>query len=200
MAPLQALDCPHCGHIGLPNLVLLCTACRKNPHSAGGKRAQYPGTLFSIEIKYTGNHPERLPEYAKLFMGGAYKGNIPLIERQEKEKVVLQTGRTGLGFDYTAFYRLDLKNLVEGVYTIELEMQFKRYKGLLKEKKRVTFPYMALKKGHRLVIQHVFQDSREFSQTKKKSKPSTGSLPFVLPQPELRMGSGTMSLETPIFE
>ncbi len=194
ISPAWGLDCPACGAKDLPSLILICPNCSKSLHSVESVVKARSTASLIIEMIYTGERPEKLPDYGKLFINKKYKGNVPIIDRERREKVVIGSDRKGLGHDYTALYRVEKRDLDTGLYKVQVEMVFKRYNGFLKSHKRVDFPRVMLKSGEKTVIRHAFSGPGDFKiKGQKNPEKQESDAPF------LNYGTGTISLELPII-
>ncbi|HQG28514.1 MAG TPA: hypothetical protein PLY73_08135, partial [Candidatus Ozemobacteraceae bacterium] len=120
---VSALECGSCGAKGLSALTMFCPKCRQSLHTPQIQRSVRATAVLSIDLVYTGDRPDRLPEYGKLFINGVYKGNIPLIEREARQREIDLGYNRGLGHDYTAKYHADLRDLDVGVVRVEVEMK-----------------------------------------------------------------------------
>lgn len=193
-SPVWAIDCPQCGTRDIPSLVFACPKCSNSLHTVESiVKARSTATLV-IEMLFTGEHPERLPDYGKLFINKKYKGNIPLIDREARDKVQLESDRKGLGHDYTAIFRTEKRDMDTGLYKVQVEMVFTRARGLMKSHRRVDFPRVMLKSGEKTFIRHAFSGPGDFQKKGGKMGKSENDTPY------LNYGSGTVSLELPLLE
>lgn len=193
---LFALDCGACGAKDFPDLTMVCPKCNRDLHGTRSRLQARSTAILQIEILYVGNRPERLPDYAKLFINRKYRGNINILERENREGLQLEPGRNGLGVDYTALYRHELRNLDAGLFHVQIEMLFPRLSGYLHSLRRVDFPRISLKSGEKTVIRHVFKSPDTFS---KKGQKFDGKVKdeFGLP---LILSTGTVSIEIPLLK
>ncbi|HEY9070383.1 MAG TPA: hypothetical protein VIV61_08990 [Candidatus Ozemobacteraceae bacterium] len=202
-----ALDCGSCGAKGLSGLAMYCPFCKAALHTAEKQQKAGSKASLAIDILYTGDRPDRLPEYGKLYINGRYRGNIEQTER-EARRTSIDTGHsTGLGFDYTARYHTDLRDLAPGVFRVEVEMKFKRLFGLARSIRRVCFPHVGLRSGEKTLIQHTFSRGSRFQErTPASAPPLLPYLPGLPAMPsmsellDVKSGTGTLAIEMPFFE
>ena len=194
------LDCGACGQKNVPTLAMYCPKCHGLLCQPENRVKASKTAALVVDIYYTGDRPERLPEYGKLFVNGKYCGNIPQKEKEARESRMNQDGRHGLGADYTAKYSLELRNLSDGVIEVMVEMRFKRLYGLGRSHRRIFFPRVGLKPDQKTCISHHFESARNFH-LKPKESLASGTRPPVGENftPELKMGTGAIELETPLF-
>ncbi len=213
--PASGRDCAVCGLTELPELAMVCPKCQAALHATRSRQAARATAVLIIEIRYTGDQPERLPEYGKVFFNGAYRGNLPLVEREARSPVGT-AGHGGLGSEFTALYRGEWRNLDAGQIAVRVDMRFRRLFGVGRSYKEVTFPFVGLKSGEKTVLRYSFAHPREFGRSLRregKTEPGLASgtegLPLAGParpaRPAergavlLRTGSGTVGLEVPAF-
>ncbi len=193
-----ARDCPDCGAQGLPELSMFCPTCQAPLHSPRSQRAVRATAVLIVEIRYDGDQPDRLPPYGKLSINRAYRGNLPLVDK-EPRPAVSGAGRRGLGADYTAVYRGEWRNLDVGLVEVTVEMKFRRAYGWARSLKRLTFPHVSLKSGEKTFLQYSFSSAREFGQPPKKKDPAAPPPAPAGDAIRLQTGSGTVGLEVPVF-
>lgn len=199
IVPLLAVDCGSCGRKGLSALTMHCPDCRSLLNVPTNRVKARSSAILVVELFYTGEKPEKLPEYGKLYINRKYVGNIPQTEREARGQSLTTPGRTGLGFDYTAKYAIELRELHVGVVNVEVEMRFKRLFGVSRSHRRVLFRNVSLKADEKTRVTQYFDHAVTFSklQPELKNKPGeTRSDSYV---PEIKTGTGTLSLETPVF-
>lgn len=202
-----ALECGSCGAKGLSALTMFCPKCRQSLHTPQIQRSVRATAVLSIDLVYTGDRPDRLPEYGKLFINGVYKGNIPLIEREARQREIDLGYNRGLGHDYTAKYHADLRDLDVGVVRVEVEMKFKRLFGFARSFRRVCFPYVSLRSGEKTILTHSFSRGSSFQIKANASAPAPlqllpglPGLPSLNDLLKISPGTGTMGIEVPFFE
>lgn len=205
--PVAALECRACGAGGLSALAMYCPRCRAGLHTPQIQRAVRASAVLAIDISYTGDNPERLPEYGKIYINGVYKGNIPLLEREARRKDLDVSSHRGLGYDYTAKYHADLRELDVGVFRVEVEMKFKRFYGFVRSIRKVCFPYVALRSGEKTAITHTFKRGSSFQNRTIASStpflqifPGLPGIPALNELMKLTPGSGTLGIEMPFFD
>lgn len=212
LQPAVGRDCAVCGLTELPELAMVCPKCQAALHAPRSRLTARATAALIIEIRYTGNQPERLPEYGKVFFNGAYRGNLPLVEREARSPVVT-TGHGGLGSEFTALYRGEWRHLDAGQIAVRVDMRFRRLFGVGRSYKEVTFPYVALKSGEKTVLRYSFAHPREFGRPlRREGKTEAGLATGTEARPParparptergavmLRTGSGTVGLEVPAF-
>jgi len=193
-SPILALDCKNCGEKDIPTLLFACPKCGGQLHSVESRvQARSTATLV-IELFYTGERPDDLPEYGKLFINRKFRGNIPLVEREKKDPIRIENDKKGLGVDFTGVYRIEKRNMDIGLHEIQVEMMFKRLSGIWKSHRRVVFKNVVLKSGEKTTIRHFFSGPKNFS----KKKPPEKAVPNP-DRPIVQGASGTLALEFPIF-
>lgn len=203
----RALECGACGAKGLSALTMFCPKCRESLHTPQIQRSVRATAVLSIDIIYTGDRPDRLPEYGKIFINGVYKGNIPILEREARLREIDTGYDRGLGHDYTAKYHADLRDLDVGVVRVEVEMKFKRLYGFARSLRKVCFPYVALKSGEKTVLTHSFSRGSSFQNKANASAtpplqilPGLPGLPSLNELLKVSPGTGTMGIEMPFFD
>ncbi len=198
-ACVSALDCGSCGRQGLSALTMVCPDCKALLNQPSNRVKAKKSAVLAVEIYFTGDKPEKLPEYAKLYINRKYVGNIPQTEREPRGQSPATPGRTGLGFDYTAKYAVELREQHVGMVQVEVEMRFKRLFGVSRSHRRVLFRNVNLKPDEKTVLRHYFDHATTFSKVKpvppSPQERKTGES-YV---PEVKTGTGTLSLETPLF-
>lgn len=230
---VSALDCPNCEKKNLSSLTMVCPKCQTLVHSSGARAKAKGSATLAIEVYYAGKRPDQLPEKGTIFLNRKQTGDLPLIDRSDKTGLVLSgVDREGLGVDYTAVYRGELRELREGVYDLQIQMSLPWLTEHLRQNRRVDFPRIGLKNGHTTLVRHIFRSPGTFSSRPRKEEeqahpsvtllapaksgrnvrapaivPPPASDTFKpwrnevdpLPQPELRMGSGTIGIDLPVF-
>jgi hypothetical protein len=194
--PVFGFSCGNCGAEDQPELALTCGICGGDLHSTRSRLAARSTATLVIEILYTGNAPDRLPEQGKLLINRKAYGEITLVERESRDPIMLNPSRHGLGQEYTGVYRRELHNLDPGIYHIQVEMQFPRFSGFWKSVRRVEFPRVAVKADEKTFIRHSFSGPRDFAVTRKKGP----AIPRRGDAPEVKPASGAAVLEIPVFE
>lgn len=186
---------------------MYCPRCRASLHTTQIQRAVRASAILSIDISYTGDYPERLPEYGKIYINGIYRGNIQILEREARRNDVDMPYNRGLGYDYTAKYHADLRELDVGLFRVEIEMKFKRLYGFVNSFRRVCFPYVSLKSGEKTVLTHTFNHANSFqSRTPASATPFLQILPGLPGLPgltdlmKITPGTGTLGIEMPFFD
>lgn len=194
-----ALDCGACGRKELPALAMHCPDCHGLLYQSENRVKAKKSAVLIVEIHYIGDKPDKLPEYAKLYINRKYVGNVPQVEKEARGQSLSAAGRTGLGFDYTAKYQTELRQLHVGMVDVEVEMRFKRLFGVSRSHRKVLFKNVNLKPDEKTFLRHYFDSAGKFSRLKPE-KPAEGRTKsgdsYV---PELKMGTGTLTLETPVF-
>jgi len=196
-----AINCPGCSQKDLPELLMACPGCGANLHTSESLVKARSNAALVVEILYTGDKPDKLPEYGKIFINRKYRGNIPLVEKEPREKILLESGRTGLGFDFTGVYRSEFRGLDSGLYNIHVEMVFRSLGGLYKDHRRVEFRRISLNPEEKTVIRHSFTGPGDFSKKKKPAEPKKGRpTTQFLDGIYLKKATGTLSLEIPLID
>jgi len=194
MAEGQA--CPACGAKELASLAMVCPECGANLHNSLLKAQQKPRSRLRVRLLYTGNNPDRMPHYGKLYINGTYLGNVDMIEKQSKTDDYAQTWSNGLGKDFTAYYEKIVESIPAGILKVEVEMKFNRLYGLGSSLKRVVFPYTSFTAGENTSLDHYFSAASTFSQHKPvKTQP----IP-IISEAKLQGASGTVALNVPLFD
>lgn len=224
---LWGMDCPNCQAKNIPELGLLCPNCGEMVNSAASKFKEKSAATLVIEIVYTGDSLRQLPEYGKFFLNRKYKGNIPLIEKEGRSPILLESGHSGIGHDFTAIYRGEWRNLNEGMVDVQLEMMFQRFSGMFKSFRRAEYSHISLKAGEKKIIRHEFNSQADFTrkpparagvvptangqETNNQSNSAAttppdgkaGSAPgehtSKAPEPFLKTGDGTIAIELPFL-
>ena len=83
----KAMNCPACGAENMPDLVMLCPECGANMYDYAYENKGTDRSALIIRLYYTGNNPNKLADYAKLYINGNYKGNIELTEKQSRKRL-----------------------------------------------------------------------------------------------------------------
>ncbi len=186
---------------------MYCPNCRAPLHTPQIQRTGRTTAILSIDISYTGDRPDRLPEYGKVYLNGTYKGNIPISEREARQRSYDVSSGRGLGYDYTARYHTDLRELDAGLFRVEVEMKFKRLFGLARSIRRVCFPYVGLRSGEKTVLKHTFSRGSSFQKRGTASAttvmpilPGLPAIPAISDLLQLTPGTGTLGIEMPFFE
>ena len=200
----KAKDCPACGAENMPDLIMLCPECGVNMHDYAYENKGTDRSALIIRLYYTGNNPNKLAEYAKLYINGKYKGNIDLIEKQSRKEEDLNGWSNGLGDTFTAIYEKEFRDIPVGQLKVEVEMKFNRMYGLGRSFKRAVFPYVNFSGKEKTVIEHYFESAVDFSVTDKKKKQqikeeSKKEIP-VVSDTKLKTGSGTVKLDVGLFD
>lgn len=207
-----ARDCGECGLTDLPELAMVCPRCQASLHSTRGRLAARATAVLIVEIRYTGDQPDHLPDYGKVFLNGAYRGNLPLVDREARSPVTA-SGHGGLGSEFTALYRGEWRNLDVGQIAVRVDMRFRRIFGMGRSYKQVTFPFVVLKSGEKTILRYAFGHPREFGRPpRREGKEGPGVASGTMSPPpsgparpaergtiHLRTGSGTVGLEVPAF-
>ena len=165
-----AKDCPSCGAKDMPGLVMLCPECGVNMYDYAFEKKGTDRSALIIKLYYTGNNPNKLAEYAKLFINGKYIGNIELTEKQMRAEGDMKGWSNGLGNQFTALYEKEFRDIPVGQLRVEVEMKFNRMYGLGRSYKRVVFPYVQFNGKEKTTIEHYFESAVDFSVTDKKKK------------------------------
>ncbi|MBF0544574.1 MAG: hypothetical protein HQM08_09080 [Candidatus Riflebacteria bacterium] len=192
-ASLWAIDCPSCGKTGIPELRMICPQCGETLRKPVSGMIASESAILTIEVKYTGDDISILPDYGKIFINQKYRENIPLVEKEARDKIGIETKKTGIGADYTAIYKAELRGFREGVYDVMLEFRFPRWFEWAKNKREIAFNNLGLKKGQRTSIFHTFSSVPDFP-VKKTTKASTVTPSEVKPYSE----PGKMGIEIPL--
>ena len=201
---VKAKDCPACGAENMPDLVMLCPECGVNMHDYAYENKGTDRSALIIRLYYTGNNPNKLADYAKLYINGNYKGNIDLVEKQSRKDTELTGWNNGLGSTFTALYEKEFRNIPVGQLKVEVEMKFNRMYGLGRSFKRAVFPYVNFSGKEKTFIEHYFESAVDFSVTDKKKKQqikeeSKKEIP-VVSDTKLKTGSGTVKLDIGLFD
>ena len=201
---VKAKDCPSCGAENMPDLVMLCPECGANMYDYAYDKKGTDRSALIIRLYYTGDNPNKLADYAKLYINGVYKGNIELTERQSRKESDLTGWNNGLGSTYTAIYEKEFRDIPVGQLKVEVEMKFNRMYGLVKSFKRAVFPYIQFNGKEKTTIEHYFESAVDFSVTDKKLKKqlkeeANKEIPIVS-DTKVKTGSGTVKLDIGLFE
>ncbi len=192
----MAEDCPFCGAKDLSGLTLLCPECNADLHDQTTRNARIEKSSLRVRLLYTGDKPDRLPAYGKLYINDEYQGNIDLVEKEERSSEFAANWNDGLGREYTAVYEKNVENVIPGILKIEVEMKFDRFYGFGRSYKKVVFPYVGFKEGEKTTVDHYFNSAATFSQYKPgKRKPVP-----VLSETKLQGASGTVAINIGLFE
>ncbi len=192
----QAADCHACKATDLPGLVMNCPECGSKMHDPTQNYLNQTRSSLKIRLLYSGENPDKLPAYGKLFINGKYRGNIDMIEKQEKNSEALQVWTNGLGREFSCYYEKIFSDLPSGILKIEVEMKFDRMFGFGRSYKRVVFPYVSFKSGEQTSVEHYFFSAATFSQfnpTPPKPIP-------VISEAKLQGASGTVAINIPLFK
>ncbi|MBU1105218.1 MAG: hypothetical protein KKB51_01020 [Candidatus Riflebacteria bacterium] len=192
----EGLTCPTCKAEDLASLAMVCPECGANLHTPLLKNKQQLPARLRIRLLYTGENPDRLPAYGKLYINNVYHGNIGLIEKQVKSEEFAQIWSNGLGKDFKAYYEKVVENVPSGILKIEVEMKFDRMYGFGRSLKRVVFPYTSFKGGEDTSLDHYFSSAVTFSQHKPIKTPP---LP-IISEAKLQGASGTVAINIPLFK
>lgn len=190
-----AVDCATCGQKDLPDLAMLCPKCQTLLHTPQSRVKACSTAALVVEVIYTGDNPDKLPEYAKVFLNRKLLGNIPIIDKESRKPVKLDTGRKGLGEEFTAIYRNEFRDLFIGTVKIQIEMRFKKLYGILKNVRRVEFPFVELKQGEITTLKHTFNDPRKFQN--KDQHPNSPSNKFPI---KFECATGSIGIEVPLMK
>lgn len=201
---VNAKDCPSCGAENMPDLVMLCPECGANMYDYAYEKKGTDRSALIIRLYYTGNNPNKLSEYAKLYINGKYLGNIELVEKQQRNEGETQGWSNGLGDKFTALYEREFRNIPVGLLKVEVEMKFTRLYGLTKSFKRAVFPYVQFNGKQKTVIEHYFDSAVDFSVTDKKKKEKIKEekkkeIP-VVSDTKVKTGTGTVKLDIGLFD
>ncbi|MBF0499158.1 MAG: hypothetical protein HQM09_03455 [Candidatus Riflebacteria bacterium] len=195
---VEALDCPVCGAKGISALVMYCPTCKSELHMSETTNRGKKTAALQIEIIYTGDKPDKLPETGRILFNRRPKGEISLVEREVRERYAIPGEKKhGVGIDYTALYRGEIRELAEGVVDVTVEMTFPWVFGLLKRTNRVTFPRVGFKPGETVKLHHTFSHPNLFSQRGETPARKKNILPDL---PHLKTATGTLSIELPLSE
>lgn len=201
---LFAKVCPECGASELPELIMLCPECGINLHGYAYQRKGTQRSPLIVRLFYTGSNPNKLSEYAKLFVNGKYMGNIELVEKQMRNEEGLNAWNNGLGSKFTALYEREFKNIPTGQLRIEIEMRFNRFYGYGRSYKRAVFPYVMFSGDKKTTIEHYFESAVDFSVTDrnkkeqlKKEKPI--EIPLVS-DTKIKTATGSIKLDIGLFD
>lgn len=201
-----AKDCPACGAKDMPDLVMLCQECGANIYDYAYEKKGTDRSALIIKLYYTGNNPEKLADYGKLYINGKYIGNIEITEKQARSPEVIYGWNNGLGTKYTALYEKEFRNIQPGVLRVEVEMRFSRMYGLARSNKRVVFPYIQFKDKEKTIIEHYFESAVDFSVTDKKKKQEIKELENlkkdlpVVSDTKVKIATGTVKLDIGLFD
>ena len=201
---LFAMDCPGCGAKGMPDLVMLCPECGTNMYDYSYEKKGTDRSALIIKLYYTGNNPNKLAEYAKLYINGKYFGNIDITEKQMRKEEGMSGWSNGLGSKFTALYEKEFRDIPVGQLRVEVEMRFNRMYGFGRSYKRVVFPYVQFNGKEKTTIEHYFESATDFCVTDKKKKEklkeeAKKEIPIVS-DTKLKTGSGTIKLDVGLFD
>ena len=202
--PASAMDCPACGAKDMPGLVMLCPECGANMYDYAYEKKGTDRSALIIRLYYTGNNPNKLAEYAKLYINGNYIGNIELTEKQTRKENEMVGWSNGLGSNFTALYEKEFRDIPVGQLRVEIEMKFNRMYGFGRSYKRVVFPYVKFDGKEKTTIEHYFESAVDFSVTDKKKKEkikeeSKKEIP-VISDTKLKTATGTIKLDIGLFD
>lgn len=192
----EGRDCPVCNATDLPGLAMSCPECNANMHDPKLNIQARQGSRLCIRLLYTGENPDRLPAYGKLFINGKYSGNIDLVEKQVRSEEFAANWSDGLGKEFTALYEKEFSRVPAGILKIEVEMKFDRLYGFGRSFKRVVFPYVSFAAGEKTTVEHYFNSAASFHQFKPGKKQP---LP-VISDAKLQGASGTVALNVGLFK
>ena len=204
--PVNAKDCPACGAKDMPDLIMLCQECGANLYDYAYEKKGTDRSALIVKLFYTGNNPDKLAEYAKLYINGKYMGNIELSEKQVRSQEVNYGWSDGLGTKFTALYEKEFRNIQPGVLRVEIEMRFSRMYGLSRSFKRAVFPYVEFKGNEKTYIEHYFNSAVDFSVTDKKKKQKVKEIEDikkdlpVVSDTKVRLGTGSVKLDIGLFD
>lgn len=202
--PLFAIDCPACGSKDLPSLVMLCPECGAGIYDYAYEKKGTDRSALIVKLYYTGDNPDKLSGYAKLFVNGKYMGNIEQTEKQRRSSEGLSGWSDGLGDRFTAYYEKEFRNIPLGQLRIEIEMRFNRLFGYGRSYKRVVFPYVMFDGKKKTVIEHSFSCATDFSvadkEKQKKLQKSSQEINSVIPEARVKTGTGTIKLDIGLFD
>lgn len=192
----SAIDCPVCQQKDLPGLAMVCPDCNANLHDESLRMQSQDHSSLRIRLLYTGDNPDRLPPYGKLYINGEYSGNIDMSEKEERSAEFAANWNDGLGKEYTALYEKVLDKVAPGVLKVEVEMKFDRLYGYGRSFKRVVFPYVGFKGGEKTTVDHYFNSATTFHQYKPgKRQP----IP-VISDTKIQGASGTVAVNIGLFK
>lgn len=192
----ESQSCLFCGISDLASLAMVCPECGNNLHDSLSRMQQKPKARLRVRLLYTGENPDRMPNYGKLYINGEYSGNINMIEKQMKHDEFAQTWSNGLGKDFSAYYEKTIENVPAGILKIEVEMKFSRFRGLGSSFKRVVFPYTSFSGGENTSLVHYFNAASTFSQHKPVKKQP---IPIVS-EAKLQGADGKVAVNVPLFK
>lgn len=202
--PLYAIDCPACGSKDLPSLVMLCPDCGASIYDYKYQKKGTDRSALIVRLYYTGDNPDKLSNYAKLFINGKYMGNIEQTEKQKRSEEGISGWSDGLGDRFTAFYEKEFRNIPLGQLKVELEMRFNRLYGYGRSYKRVAFPYVMFDGKKKTVIEHSFSCATDFSVTdkekQKKHQESIKSTKPIVSDAKLKTATGTVKIDIGLFD
>ncbi len=203
---VYAKDCPACGAKDMPDLIMLCPECGAGMYDYAYEKKGTDRSALIIKLYYTGDNPDKLPNYAKLYINGKYFGNIEQTEKQLRSKEEIYGWSDGLGTKFTALYEKEFRNIPIGVLKVEVEMRFNRLYGLAKSYKRAVFPYIEFKGKEKTTIEHYFESAVDFSITDKKKKEKIKEeekklkdLP-IISDTKVKIATGTLKIDMGLFE
>jgi hypothetical protein len=193
---VSAKTCPYCQAQDISALAMVCPDCRADLHDPTLSYNAQKKASLKISLYYTGDNPDRMPPYGKVYINGEYMGNVPMIEKEIIAEDFSQTWSDGLGKEFTAFYEKSFSNIPAGILKVEIEMKFDRFYGLGRSFKKVTFPYIAFRPGENTLVKHYFNSAVNFS---KFDPPAKKPLP-VISEMKLQGASGTVALNVGLFD
>lgn len=201
---LLAKDCPACNAKDMPDLIMVCPECGANMYDYAFEKKGTDRSALIIKLYYTGDNPNKLAEYAKLYINGKYFGNIELTEKQNRKEDNMHGWSNGLGSEFTALYEKEFRDIPVGQLRVEIEMRFNRLYGFGRSYKRVIFPYVQFNGTEKTIIEHYFESATDFCITDKKKKEklkeeSKKEIPIVS-DTKLKTGSGTIKLDVGLFD
>lgn len=187
--------CQKCGAEAYSQLAMSCENCNTSLADENKTQKNIEFASLHVKLMYTGDKPEDLYPYAKVYVNGKYQGNIEISDMQQRKSEIKQEWNTGLGSLYTCIYEKHFEKVSQGVKRIEFELRFKRLGGLLKSTKRAVFPYVSFKAGERTVLEHYFNSAVSFTQHKKPEELGIKK-PLLpnFPEAELKTATGTAEI------
>ena len=199
-----AIDCPACGSKDLPSLIMLCPDCGAGIYDYAYDKKGTDRSALIVKLYYTGDNPDKLSNYAKLFINGRYMGNIEQVEKQKRSQDGMSGWSNGLGDKYTAFYEREFRNIPLGQLKVEIEMRFNRLYGYGRSYKRVVFPYVMFDGQKKTVIEHSFSGATDFHvKDKEKQKELQRSKPKsepIISDAKLKTATGTVKIDIGLFD
>ncbi len=213
--PLPAASCTACGATGISDLTMLCPQCGADLHSPSLRRAANSQTGLTIEIFYTGDRPQNLPDTGKVRINGKPAGDIVIEDREKRDPTLQTASARGIGFDYTGRNRFSQSGKTAGQVAVEVEFLFPRARGLLTSRRVLRYPYVPLTSGRTTTLRYSFAVPRDFGSKPKPDlkaalasdtfrfapRTASGSKPLLPLLPvRLAPASGGAQLEMPVPE